>query len=184
MKLLHTGDWHLGKRLYGSDRLDEAERALDQIAEVAAAEAVDAILIAGDLLDRRLVDSAALGACLRAMERLAATAPVLAIAGNHDDPDLWGHLAPYLGAHGIHVAGRVRPAEQAVVSVPTPAGPLHAALLPWPEPAPHVASRPGPAPRRRGCGTPTGWPPWWAATRRRRASAAPATAASRSCWPT
>lgn len=135
MKLLHTGDWHLGKRLYGSDRLDEAGRALDQIAEVAEAEAVDAILVAGDLLDRRLVDSAALGACLRAMERLATTAPVLAIAGNHDDPDLWGHLAPYLGAHGIHVAGRVRPAEQAVVSVPTPAGPLHAALLPWPEPA-------------------------------------------------
>ena len=43
MKLLHTGDWHLGKRLYGSDRLAEAERALDQIAQIAEAEAVDAV---------------------------------------------------------------------------------------------------------------------------------------------
>jgi exonuclease SbcD len=60
VRLLHTGDWHLGKRLYGSDRLAEAERALDQIAQVADAEAVDAVLVAGDLLDRRLVDSAAL----------------------------------------------------------------------------------------------------------------------------
>lgn len=135
MKLLHTGDWHLGKRLYGADRLDEAEAALAEIAALAEREAVDAVLVSGDLLDRRLIDSSALGACLRAMERLAATAPVLAVAGNHDDPDLWGHLAPYLDGRGIHVAGRVRPVEEAVVSVPTAAGPLHAALLPWPEPA-------------------------------------------------
>ena len=60
---------------------------------------------------------------------------MLAIAGNHDDPDLWTHLAPYLGERGIHVAGRLRPAEQAVITVPTAAGPLHAAMLPWPEPA-------------------------------------------------
>lgn len=135
MKLLHTGDWHLGKRLFGADRLDEAEAALRHVAEVAESERVDAVLVSGDLLDRRLVDSAALGACLRSMERLAATAPVLAIAGNHDDPELWGHLAPYLRERGIHVAGRVLPADRAVVTLPTAAGPLHAALLPWPEPA-------------------------------------------------
>ncbi len=135
MRLLHTGDWHLGKRLYGSDRLTEAEAALAEIGEKAEAEEVNAVLVSGDLLDRRLVNSGALGACLRAMERLAATAPVLAIAGNHDDPDLWTHLAPYLRERGIHVAGRLRPADQAVITVPTAAGPLHAAMLPWPEPA-------------------------------------------------
>jgi DNA repair protein SbcD/Mre11 len=135
MRLLHTGDWHLGKRLYGTERLGEAEAALAELAELAEREEVDAILVAGDLLDRRLVDPAALGACLRALGRLAATAPVLAVAGNHDDPDLWGHLAPFLAGRGIHVAGRLRTAEEAVVTVPTGAGPLHAALLPWPEPA-------------------------------------------------
>jgi exonuclease SbcD len=135
MRLLHTGDWHLGKRLYGIERLGEAEAALAELAELAERERVDAILVAGDLLDRRLVDPAALGACLRALERLAATAPVLAVAGNHDDPDLWGHLAPFLAGRGIHVAGRARRAGDAVVTLPTGAGPLHAALLPWPEPA-------------------------------------------------
>lgn len=135
MRLLHTGDWHLGKRLYGADRMDEAEAALAEVVALAEAERVDAVLVSGDLLDRRLVDSAALGACLRALEGLAAVAPVLAVAGNHDDPDLWSHLAPHLAGSRIHVAGRVRPAPEAVVSVPTAAGPLHAALLPWPEPA-------------------------------------------------
>ena len=135
MRLLHTADWHLGKRLYGADRADEAAVVLDEIVALADTERVDAVLVAGDLLDRRLIDSAALGACLRALERLAAVAPVLAVAGNHDDPDLWGHLAPYLADRGIHVAGRVRAPRDAVVSVTTAAGPLHAALLPWADPA-------------------------------------------------
>jgi len=135
VRLLHTGDWHLGKRLYGVERAGEAQAALDEIAELAAAERVDAILVAGDLLDRRLVDSSALGTCLGALERLAAVAPVVAVAGNHDDPDLWNHLAPYLAIRGIHVAGRVRPVAEAVATIPTAAGPLHAAMLPWADPA-------------------------------------------------
>ena len=135
MRLLHTADWHLGKRLYGADRAEEAHAALDEIVALARSERVDATLVAGDLLDRRLVDSAALGACLGALERLAAVAPVVAVAGNHDDPDLWNHLAPYLADRGIHVAGRVRPVAEAVTTVATAAGPLHAALLPWADPA-------------------------------------------------
>jgi exonuclease SbcD len=135
VRLLHTGDWHLGKRLYGADRTPEARAALEEVAAVAAAEGVDAILVAGDLLDRRLVDSAALGDCLAALERLADVAPVVAVAGNHDDPALWNHLAPYLAGRGIHVAGRVRPVADAVVTLTTAAGPLHAAMLPWPDPA-------------------------------------------------
>jgi exonuclease SbcD len=135
VRLLHTADWHLGKRLYGADRADEARAALDEIVALARSERVDATLVAGDLLDRRLVDSAALGACLGGLERLAAVAPVVAVAGNHDDPDLWNHLAPYLADRGIHVAGRVRPVAEAVTTVTTASGPLHAALLPWADPA-------------------------------------------------
>lgn len=134
MKLLHTGDWHLGKRLFGIDRTGECEAALAEIVALAERERVDAVIVAGDLLDRRIVDPAALGVCLRAMEGLARVAPVLAIAGNHDDPELWIHLAPHLEASGIHVAGRIRPAQQAVATLETAAGPLHAAMLPWPEP--------------------------------------------------
>jgi exonuclease SbcD len=135
MRLLHTGDWHLGKRLYGADRSDEARAALAEVAEVAAREAVDAVLVAGDLLDRRLVDSAALGDCLAALEALAATAPVVAIAGNHDDPDLWDHLAPYLRAKRIHVAGNVRGLDDGMHTLETAAGPLHVGLMPWRDPA-------------------------------------------------
>jgi DNA repair protein SbcD/Mre11 len=49
MKILHTADWHLGKRLDPFSRLPEQAEVLDEICQIAEAEAVDAVLIAGDL---------------------------------------------------------------------------------------------------------------------------------------
>ena len=67
-----------------------------------------------------------------ALQALAEVAPVVAVTGNHDDPALWEHLAPYLAPRGITVIGRVRgDAGEAVVTVSTAAGPLHVAALPW-----------------------------------------------------
>ncbi len=129
MRLLHTGDWHIGKRLYGNDRLDETGRVLSEVAQIARRERVDAILVAGDTLDRRLVEPAVLATCLRAFEELAAVAPVVAVTGNHEDPRFWGEIAPYL-------APRIRlAATDAVVPVETADGRLYVGCLPWPEPA-------------------------------------------------
>lgn len=135
MRLLHTADWHIGKSLHGITRLDETRGVLDRIAEVARDERVDAILVAGDLLDRRLVDPASLGIALDALGALGAIAPVIAVPGNHDDPELWGHLAPLLVARDITMVSRVLPPEDAVRDIDTAAGPLHVACLPWLETA-------------------------------------------------
>ena len=51
MKLLHTADWHLGKRLDHFSRLEEQKAVMDEICEIADREEVDAVLIAGDLFD-------------------------------------------------------------------------------------------------------------------------------------
>lgn len=129
MRVLHTADLHLGKRLYGVDRLDEAAAVLGELARIAADENVDAIVVAGDLLDRRIVDPAVLAVGLRGLERLAQIAPVVAITGNHDEPRLWAELASFVAPH-IRVA-----AVDAVIPVETRSGPLTVACLPWPEPA-------------------------------------------------
>lgn len=135
MRLLHTADWHVGKSLHGITRLDETRAVLDEIVGVARSERVDAILVAGDLLDRRLVDPAALGLALETLGALGASAPVVAVPGNHDDPDLWGHLAPLLALRNVTVVHRVLPPGQAVLDVETAGGPLHVAALPWLETA-------------------------------------------------
>lgn len=134
MRLLHTADWHIGKALYGMGRIDECRDALRQVAAAARDEDVDAVLVAGDLLDRRLVDPEALGLALETLAALGEIAPVIAVPGNHDDPDLWRHLAPLLAARDVTVVDGILPPDEAVIDLPTAAGTLHVAALPWPEP--------------------------------------------------
>ncbi|MCB0307572.1 MAG: DNA repair exonuclease, partial [Calditrichaeota bacterium] len=117
MRLLHTADWHLGKRLYGLDRRDELRAALEELARIAADEAVDAVVIAGDMIDRRVTDAEPIGDALEAMERFAAVAPVIIVAGNHDDPVLWTALAPYLAMRGVTLLGRPAEPARAITTV-------------------------------------------------------------------
>ena len=51
MKLLHTSDWHVGKAMRGQSRADEHEAVLTEITAVAGAEAVDLVLVTGDLFE-------------------------------------------------------------------------------------------------------------------------------------
>lgn len=89
MKLLHTADWHLGKRLGDFSRLAEQREVLDEICAIAEAEAVDAVLIAGDLFDTFNPPNEALELFYRTVHRLSdnGARAVIAIAGNHDSPD-------------------------------------------------------------------------------------------------
>ena len=52
MKLLHTADLHIGKRVLEHPMTEDAAHILREIAEIARAEAVDGVLIAGDVYDR------------------------------------------------------------------------------------------------------------------------------------
>ena len=52
MKLIHTGDLHLGKRVHEQLMLEEQSAALDFIAGLAEREHADAVAIAGDIYDR------------------------------------------------------------------------------------------------------------------------------------
>ncbi len=86
MKILHTADWHLGKRLCGKSRLDEQREVLGEIARIAAAEKVDAVVIAGDVFDTSVPPAEAEELFYRACASLAAGKCIVAVAGNHDDP--------------------------------------------------------------------------------------------------
>lgn len=86
MKVLHTADWHIGKKLHGYDLLSDQAYILDQILNIAQTEAVDAIIIAGDLYDRSVPaeDSVRLLNQTIARWNLTEEIPLLAISGNHD----------------------------------------------------------------------------------------------------
>ncbi|WP_320168058.1 exonuclease subunit SbcD [Mangrovibacterium marinum] len=107
MKLLHTSDWHLGKRLDDFSRLEEQQAVLQEICEIAEREQVDAVLVAGDLFDTFNPPTEAIDLFYKALKRLSdnGSRPVIAIAGNHDSPDRIESPDPLARECGIIFAG-------------------------------------------------------------------------------
>lgn len=89
MKILHTADWHLGKRLDSFSRLEEQKLVLEEICEIAEQHEVDAVLVAGDLFDAYNPPVEAIELLYKTLKRLTnnGNRPVIAIGGNHDSPD-------------------------------------------------------------------------------------------------
>jgi exonuclease SbcD len=89
IKILHTADWHLGKWLDAVSRLDEQKEVLEEICEIAEHEEVNVVLIAGDLFDTFNPSAEAQELLFKTLKRLGNNGKraVIAIAGNHDQPD-------------------------------------------------------------------------------------------------
>ncbi|GAB3712193.1 exonuclease SbcCD subunit D [Spirosoma flavus] len=89
MKILHTADWHIGKRLQDFQRLQEQRDVLAEIVQLANQEDVDLVLVAGDLFDTFNPDPLAEDLLYSTLKDLTAGGrrTVVAIAGNHDNPD-------------------------------------------------------------------------------------------------
>ena len=110
MKLLHTADWHLGKRLLDFSRLEEQRQVMDEICQLADEHVVDAVLIAGDLYDTFNPSNEAIELFYKTLHRLAdgGKRAVIGIAGNHDSPDRIDAPYPLAEACGIFLNGRPR----------------------------------------------------------------------------
>lgn len=107
LKILHTADWHLGKRLDNFSRIDEQREVLDEICEIAEREAVDLVLVAGDLFDTFNPPVEAVELFYKTLKRLAKNGerPVIAIAGNHDSPERIDAPDPLARECGIILIG-------------------------------------------------------------------------------
>lgn len=108
MKILHTSDWHVGKKLRGVSRAEEQDRVLAEIVALAFAERVDLVLVAGDLFDTAAPAPEMVGLVYRTLLALRDTgAQVVVVGGNHDNQAGLDALAPLLRAVGIAALGQV-----------------------------------------------------------------------------
>ena len=71
MRLLHTSDWHLGKRLNERERGPEQVEVMDEIVRVADEKSVDVVVVAGDLFDTFNPSVEAIELLYRTLHRLA-----------------------------------------------------------------------------------------------------------------
>lgn len=107
IKILHTADWHLGKRLERFPRLEEQILVMNEIVEIADREKADLVLVAGDLFDNFNPATDAVELFYKTLKRLSQNGkrPVVAISGNHDSPYLIDAPDPLARECGIILIG-------------------------------------------------------------------------------
>ena len=106
VRILHTSDWHLGRTLHGVDLLDHQAAYLDHLVELARAEAVHAVVVAGDVYDRALPPVRAVELLSETLARLAEVTHVVLTPGNHDSAARLGFGAAVMRPE-VHVRARV-----------------------------------------------------------------------------
>lgn len=131
MKILHTADWHIGRKLNGYSLLEEQQEAFNQLVNVALQEEVDAIIIAGDLYDRSVPSVEAVKSLQEMLITLniAHQLPVFAISGNHDSPIRLEAGAPWMRSQQFYLNTQLAQATN-----PYELGEVQFFLLPYFEP--------------------------------------------------
>lgn len=106
-KILHTADWHIGKRLQEFVRLEEQREVLFEIIDVATQEQVDIVIVAGDLFDVFHPSHESQELFYQVLFRLSdhGKRPVICIAGNHDSHSLIEAPLPLSRELGILLLG-------------------------------------------------------------------------------
>jgi DNA repair protein SbcD/Mre11 len=109
MRILHTSDWHLGKKLFKLDRTPEHELFLDWLMETLKSEKIDLLIIAGDVFDSPTPPHQSLELFYQFLHRVSSQTQTetLIIAGNHDSGLLIEAPAKLLAPHRVRVWGKL-----------------------------------------------------------------------------
>ncbi len=105
MKILHTSDWHIGKKLMGRDRYDEFRAVLFEISDICEREKVRLALVAGDIFDTYTPSAEAEQIFYDGVKSIARHCAVLIISGNHDDYVRLTAASAFAQELNVYIAG-------------------------------------------------------------------------------
>lgn len=107
-KILHTSDWHIGRRLKEHDRTEEFRKFFDWLEKLILNENIDTLLVSGDIFDNTTPTVQAQKIYYSFLTALAKSPcrHTVIISGNHDSPAFLDAPAELLGLNRIHVIGQ------------------------------------------------------------------------------
>jgi exonuclease SbcD len=111
VRVLHTGDWHIGQTLRGYSREYEHGQVFDQLIRIVAEREIDVLLVAGDIFDSQNPSGESQRLFYETIERLHRARPTMAtviVAGNHDAAGRLEAPHPLLARFNVRVVGNVR----------------------------------------------------------------------------
>ncbi len=104
MRILHTSDWHLGQHFMGKTRLAEHQAFLAWLIGQIEEQAVDAVIVAGDIFDTGTPPSYARELYNSFVSRMHDSgATLVVLGGNHDSVATLGESRSLLRKLGTHV---------------------------------------------------------------------------------
>ena len=133
MRILHTSDWHIGHRLYEQPRIEEHRQFLDWLLTMLQENAIDVLLVAGDIFDSALPSSEATDLYYQFLFRLYRETHAHAVitAGNHDSPMRLAAPREFLRMGRIHVVGLASEPAECVISLPSENPSIAIAAVPY-----------------------------------------------------
>ncbi len=107
LTILHTSDWHLGRRLYGRMRYEEFEAFLSWLQDTISAQQVDVLIVAGDIFDTMTPSNKAQALYYEFLGTVSKSCcqHVIIVAGNHDSPTFLDAPSNILKFLNVHVIG-------------------------------------------------------------------------------
>lgn len=111
MKIIATGDWHLGNLFHGNDRLPEHKHFLQWLLQQIHEQQPDALLVAGDVFDNGNPSAAAQTIYYKFLADATSACPdmqIIVTAGNHDSAYRLEAPRPMLARYKIEVRGAIQ----------------------------------------------------------------------------
>lgn len=104
MRFLHSSDWHLGRSFHQVGLLGAQAAFVEHVVDLVRTEAVDAVLVSGDIYDRALPAPDTVRLLSEAVSRIVdAGAAVILSSGNHDSAIRLGFASELLARAGLHI---------------------------------------------------------------------------------
>lgn len=118
MKILHTADWHIGKKLHKQDLSEDFDLFIKWLCECIREHSVDVLLVSGDVFDLANPSSEARRQYYKSLLILRELGcKIILTGGNHDSPAMLDAPKHLLKELDLHVIGGL-PADLEEVLIP------------------------------------------------------------------
>lgn len=103
MRLAHTGDLHIGKKLHDVSLIKDQEMILEQILKILKEQKVDGLIVAGDIYDKPTPSAEAVKVFDEFISKLRdAGIKLFAISGNHDSMERISFGSRIMSKEGVY----------------------------------------------------------------------------------
>ncbi len=124
MKILHTADWHIGKRLHAYELAEDFELFINWLEQLLKERQIDVLLVSGDCFDIANPSSAARAQYFESLMQLRSWVKcIILTGGNHDSPSVLNAPRGLMKSLDLEVVGGLPEAiEDALVPLKNDSG--------------------------------------------------------------